>query len=142
MKHSHVLGNEFRKLGDSAIAATGWLNLAEDSDPTDQTAGRFPSDNVIEANHVHNIGIYGKQVACYHQTIACHNVLRGNVCYDGPRAAINFNDGMGGGTLSKVISSSTWCGRRTITARSTAGVAFPSTRSAALWPRKKAHSLR
>ena len=97
MKHSHVLGNEFRKLGDSAIAATGWLNLAEDSDPTDQTAGRFPSDNVIEANHVHNIGIYGKQVACYHQTIACHNVLRGNVCYDGPRAAINFNDGMGGG---------------------------------------------
>jgi hypothetical protein len=39
------------------------------------------------------------QVSCYHQTLACHNTITKNVCYDGPRAGFNFNDGMGGGNL-------------------------------------------
>ena len=96
VKDCSIVDNEFVKQGDNAIAATGWHSL---TDPTDQSASRFPSDNLIEGNHIHNIGIYGKQVSCYHQTIACHNVVRKNVCYDGPRAGINFNDGMGGGNI-------------------------------------------
>ena len=87
VKESTVFGNEFLKLGDNAIAATGWYDL---SNPTDQTHNRFPSDNVIESNHIHNIGIVGKQVACYHQSIACHNTVKKNVRLQLSFCAVSF----------------------------------------------------
>merc|ERR1712007_381516 len=41
----------------------------------------------------------GKQTSAYFQTLSSHNTVCGNVMYNDPRAAINFNDGMGGGDM-------------------------------------------
>ena len=46
---------------------------------------------------MHDVGIYGKQTSCYFQAITCGTSLIDNLCYNGPRAGINFNDGFGGG---------------------------------------------
>ena len=42
-------------------------------------AGAYPQDNVIEQNHIHTIGMTGKQVAGYFQSVAGHNTVRRNV---------------------------------------------------------------
>ena len=39
------------------------------------------------------------QVSCYFQAQTQRSTLRHNICFNGPRAGINFNDGMGGGNL-------------------------------------------
>jgi hypothetical protein len=39
------------------------------------------------------LGLYGKQVSAFFQTLACKNTISGNVIYNGPRSAINFNEG-------------------------------------------------
>jgi len=48
---------------------------------------------------MHEIGVFGKQTSCYIQSLAYRTTLKDNVCYNGPRAGINFNDGFGGGNL-------------------------------------------
>jgi hypothetical protein len=89
MNTAHTItGNEFANTGDSAIAAAGNANFA------DATSSDFPYGNRIEGNHFHGLGVYGKQSSAYFQTLSCRNSLVGNVMYDGPRAAINFNDGI------------------------------------------------
>ena len=39
------------------------------------------------------------QVSCYFQAQTQRSTLANNICFNGPRAGINFNDGMGGGNL-------------------------------------------
>jgi len=56
-----------------------------------------PVNNLISNNHMHEIGVYGKQTSCYFQSLAYRTTVKDNVCYNGPRAGINFNDGFGGG---------------------------------------------
>ena len=80
-----VTTSEMFLSGDSAIAALG------ESDLADGTKGDFPHENLFEYLHVHQIGIYGKQVSAYFQTVACHNTFRRSVAYSGPRAGINYN---------------------------------------------------
>ena len=87
----NITDNEFARIGDSAVVAYGR------ADGNDLTGGSFPQDNLIEQNHIHNIGIVGKQVAGYFQSIAGHNTIRKNVVYGGPRAGIVINDGAVGG---------------------------------------------
>ena len=41
----------------------------------------------------------GAQVACYFQAVAGRNTVADNVCYNGPRAGLNFNDGFLGGNV-------------------------------------------
>ena len=65
----------------------------------DGTNGDFPADNIIDSNHIHEVGALTKQSSPYFQTIACHNNITNNVMYNMPRAAINLNDGFGGGDL-------------------------------------------
>ena len=84
-RNTTIFENEFSLLGDSAIASVGYSNFA------DATEGDFPHYNTVEGNHIHDIGIYGKQTSGYFQTLSAHNTIRGNVMYNGPRAAINFN---------------------------------------------------
>jgi len=55
----------------------------------------------VIGNLVHEVGVYGKQVCAYVQSLACETELIGNVFFNGPRAGINFNDGFGGGNLLK-----------------------------------------
>ena len=88
-----VEGNEFVWAGDNAIAAVGTAHLIDGTD------GNQPRGTKILGNLVHEIGIYGKQVCAYVQSVACQTMLAGNVFFNGPRAGINFNDGFGGGNL-------------------------------------------
>jgi len=88
-----VEGNEFVWVGDNAIVAVGTADLI------DGTSGNQPRGTQILGNLVHEIGIYGKQVCAYVQSVACQTKLVGNVFFNGPRAGINFNDGFGGGNI-------------------------------------------
>ena len=89
----NISRSEFVWLGDSAVALVGRSELA------DATAGDFPSDISVMRNHMHEVGIITKQASPYFQTVAASNTVHGNVMYNGPRAGINFNDGVAGGDL-------------------------------------------
>jgi hypothetical protein len=43
--------------------------------------------------------VYGKQTSCYFQALTANTTLKDNVCYNGPRAGVNFNDGFGGNNM-------------------------------------------
>ena len=47
---------------------------------------------------MHEIGVYGKQTSCYFQALGQENRVEDNLCYNGPRAGINWNDGFAGGS--------------------------------------------
>jgi hypothetical protein len=53
----------------------------------------YPEYNVVTQNHVHEYGIYGKQTSCVYLSLVGHINVTNNVCYNGPRAHINQNDG-------------------------------------------------
>lgn len=42
---------------------------------------------------MHEIGVFGKQTSCFFQAKAARTLLQDNVCFNGPRAGINWNDG-------------------------------------------------
>ena len=63
----------------------------------DATDGAQPRYSLIEKNVISNIGLYQKQSSAWGQNKACRNTIRDNVIFNVPRAAINFNDGLGGG---------------------------------------------
>ena len=56
-------------------------------------------DNLVEANHMHDLGMYGKQISCVFQALAANTTLKNNLCYNGPRAGFNWNDGFAGGNV-------------------------------------------
>ena len=92
---STVAGNEFVYTGDSAIALLGAAVLADGSAPT------YPNHVTIARNLMHETGIFGKQSSCIAMSITANLTLIDNVCFNGPRAGINHNDGFGGGTLMR-----------------------------------------
>ncbi len=47
-------------------------------------------------NLAHELGIYTKQNSFFFQAESFNSVLDGNIAFNGPRAGVNFNDGMGG----------------------------------------------
>ena len=60
---------------------------------------RYPNGNVIARNHAHETGVYTKQTSCYAHQLSANASIVDNVCYNGPRAGVNVNDGFGGGNL-------------------------------------------
>jgi len=82
---------EFEWLGESAMVAWGHTQEWDGRD------GRQPRDTVVEFNVVREIGIYQKQSSPWFQAKTCNTILRNNLMFNLPRAAINFNDGFGGG---------------------------------------------
>ena len=95
VKHSSILFNEFVYVGDSAIVVTGSTNGILGVEET------YPDGNLFANNHIHEFGVYGKQTSCYFQSRGANNIVRDNLCYNGPRAGINWNDGFAGGNLVK-----------------------------------------
>ena len=65
----------------------------------DGSGGAQPRGNVVAHNLCRELGIWEKQSSCYTQFKASENVVAGNIMFNGPRAHINFNDGMRGGAL-------------------------------------------
>ncbi|XP_065181055.1 uncharacterized protein LOC135811743 [Sycon ciliatum] len=88
---SMISNNEFTLIGDTAMAAWGYTNLI------DGTSGEQPRRNRIEQNFIHEIGLYEKQSSCWFQAKSAQTTLRTNICFNGPRAGVNINDGFGGG---------------------------------------------
>eukprot|EP01062_Namystynia_karyoxenos_P023974 TRINITY_DN19300_c0_g1_i1.p1 TRINITY_DN19300_c0_g1~~TRINITY_DN19300_c0_g1_i1.p1 ORF type:complete len:935 (+),score=273.61 TRINITY_DN19300_c0_g1_i1:66-2870(+) len=84
--------NEFVWLGQSAVASWG---RAKDNMGTD---GEFPRYNTLTRNFVHEIGHIQKQSSFYFQAETAEAVIKDNICFNIPRAAVNFNDGFGGGS--------------------------------------------
>jgi len=90
---SIIGSSEFVHIGDSAIAFVGSTHGIDGTAPT------YPNNNSVSFNHIHEYGIYGKQTSCFFQAISANTSLMNNVCYNGPRAGVNFNDGFGGGNI-------------------------------------------
>ena len=93
VRSSAVMGCEFYACGDSAVVLVGSTDLFNG------TRGSYPAYNLIERNHMHEIGIFGKQTSGYFKGIARANIVKENVIYNGPRAGVNFNDGFAGGEV-------------------------------------------
>lgn len=65
----------------------------------DGTAGQQPRGTMVLDNIVYEIGLHERQSSGWSEAKACQSTVRGNIFFNMPRAAINKNDGFGGGTL-------------------------------------------
>merc|ERR1719453_869799 len=100
--------NDFSWIGDSAMAAWGHTGtcLNENCSKTlphkvgpDARGGEQPWGTKVLRNLVREIGLWQKQSSFWFQAATAQTQLIGNVHFNGPRAGINFNDGMGGGDV-------------------------------------------
>jgi hypothetical protein len=91
--NNSVLNCDFWRTGDTAVAAVGSTN------GVDGTSATYPAFNSITGNHFDTVGVETKQTSCYFKAKAHANVVSNNICHDGPRAGINFNDGFMGGEV-------------------------------------------
>ena len=92
---STVSDSEFTHLGDSGIVLAGSTISIDGSAPT------YPDKTMLARNHLHEWGIYGKQTSCVALQLSSNTTIVDNVCFNGPRAGFNYNDGFGGGNLFK-----------------------------------------
>lgn len=90
-QNASIIQNSFRWLGQNCIASWG---RPIDNDGTN---GDFPRYTLVEGNFAHEIGHRQKQSSFYFQAETAQVALRNNIVFNIPRAAINFNDGFGGG---------------------------------------------
>jgi len=90
-RYAAISQNEFVWLGQNAVAAWGR------TDEWDGTGGQQPRHTLLHGNLVHEIGNYQKQSSFYFQAASCENTISNNIVFNIPRAAVNFEDGFGGG---------------------------------------------
>eukprot|EP01006_Ploeotia_vitrea_P012578 TRINITY_DN33261_c0_g1_i1.p1 TRINITY_DN33261_c0_g1~~TRINITY_DN33261_c0_g1_i1.p1 ORF type:complete len:529 (-),score=47.31 TRINITY_DN33261_c0_g1_i1:125-1711(-) len=88
-----IAGNEFEWIGESAMASWGKTK------GFDGTPGEFPVGTQVLYNVAREIGITEKQSSCWFQAKTAQTLIKGNICFNGPRAGININDNLGGGTV-------------------------------------------
>ena len=88
-----IAHNEFGFLGENGVVSVGTVELNDGTKPT------YPRGNLMEANHIHDIGLWTKQVAGYTQFLTARATVRANVVYNTPRAGINLNDNFAGGNV-------------------------------------------
>ena len=88
-----VSRSAFEWIGDNAMATWG------ETEEYDATGGNQPRLTTIKGNFVHELGLYEKQSSAWGQAKACQTTIEGNIFFNMPRAAVNFNDGLGGGNL-------------------------------------------
>eukprot|EP01062_Namystynia_karyoxenos_P069365 TRINITY_DN64878_c0_g1_i1.p1 TRINITY_DN64878_c0_g1~~TRINITY_DN64878_c0_g1_i1.p1 ORF type:complete len:877 (+),score=269.51 TRINITY_DN64878_c0_g1_i1:79-2631(+) len=92
-----VTGNEMAFIGDSGVVLVGSLPGLGNDGSNASAPLTYPRDTVISGNHIHDIGLWGKQVSALFQAVSCRTTFSGNVVYNGPRAGLNINDGFCGG---------------------------------------------
>ena len=88
-----VAHSTFEWIGDGAMATWG------ETDEYDATAGEQPRFTTVRANLVRELGLYEKQSSAWGQAKACQSTIEDNIFFNMPRAAINFNDNLGGGNM-------------------------------------------
>jgi hypothetical protein len=77
---STIAENEFGFLGESAIVLVGSATLHDGTVPS------YPRNNHVIANHIHDIGLWTKQVAGFTQFVSARTTVARNVIYNTPRA--------------------------------------------------------
>ena len=103
-----VTRNDMNWIGGSAVAAFGWssdclysncsVKLPAKVGP-DGRGGEQPRGTVLAGNLVREYGVWQKQSSAYFGALAAATTIESNVFFNGPRAAINFNDPFGGGDV-------------------------------------------
>eukprot|EP01060_Flectonema_neradi_P004382 TRINITY_DN12821_c0_g1_i1.p1 TRINITY_DN12821_c0_g1~~TRINITY_DN12821_c0_g1_i1.p1 ORF type:complete len:937 (+),score=210.86 TRINITY_DN12821_c0_g1_i1:61-2871(+) len=103
-----ITNNDMSWIGDNAIATWGSTSKCLNKNCTksipyprgpDARGGNQPWHTLIQGNVVREVGIFEKQSSFYTHVAAGYTILRGNVHFNGPRAGVNFMDGMMGGDL-------------------------------------------
>jgi hypothetical protein len=89
--HVDIQRNIFEWIGENAIATWG------DTEGWDATKRTQPMKTLVEYNVFRELGIFQKQSSAWGQAKASLSTIRYNIMFNMPRAAINFNDMMGGG---------------------------------------------
>lgn len=84
--------NEITHTGANAVAVMGTMTGFDASAETTQ-----PRDTVIRSNLLTNVGQYNKQSGMVLVALCYRTVIDSNVMAVGPREAVNFQDGLGGG---------------------------------------------
>jgi len=95
-RHVVVDRNEAVWLGLGFIASWG-REPSDESRLNDGTEGDQPRYTVVTNNFIHEIGHIQKQSSFYFQALTALASIQNNIVFNIPRAAINFNDGFGGG---------------------------------------------
>jgi len=98
-----VNNSTFAFIGDSAVALWGYTNgESKENLPSgvgiDGTSGEQPRFTSMIGNIVREIGFNERQSSAFAEFKACQSHVEGNLFFNMPRAAINVNDGFGGGT--------------------------------------------
>ena len=105
-RNTSVIDSEFHLVGENGIVSWGYTADFPDAKRAvpipfgqggDASDGNHPKESQIKGNMFHEIGHFQKQVSCYFQAQSVATQLENNICFNGPRAGFNFNDGMGGG---------------------------------------------
>ena len=86
-KQTNIIRNEFSYIGDSAIATVGRIVMNDG-----YTVDTYPDKTIIDSNHIHDIGLIGKQTSALFSALTCRTTFINNILYNGPRAGININD--------------------------------------------------
>lgn len=98
-----INASHFAYLGGSAVAAWGYTASTDPTVPVgtgiDGTAGNFPRGTKIVGTICREMGTVEKQSSCYFGAKTAETVIRGCAFFNGPRAMINLNDMLGGGTV-------------------------------------------
>ena len=101
-----VSNSTFEWIGGSAMASWGDTSYKMNANGSktipwprgpDARDGNHPLGTKILNNIVNDIGIWQKQASMWFQATSAQSLVKGNVHFNGPRAGINVNDGMGGG---------------------------------------------
>ena len=88
-----VMWNEFVWLGESAVVLLGSVDGIDGVSNTDR-----PLFTNVIGNLMHELGVYIKQTAGVVQFLSSQSYIAQNVIFNVPRAGVNLNDGLGGGT--------------------------------------------
>ena len=86
-----ILNSVFEWIGESTVVLWG------DIDGYDGTGKVFPMDTLIQGNIFRELGIFQKQSSAVAHNKAVRTTIQYNIMYNMARAAVNFNDMMGGG---------------------------------------------
>eukprot|EP01043_Picozoa_sp_COSAG02_P018683 COSAG02_NODE_878_length_16266_cov_8.886559_8_plen_461_part_00 len=103
-----ILGNEFSYTGDNAMSSFGstgrclYQNCSVSLDYNsglDGRPGNQPRYTRVVGNLVRELGLWQKQSGAWSQHLTAATHLESNVFFNGPHAAVDFNDGFGGGDV-------------------------------------------
>eukprot|EP01052_Picozoa_sp_SAG31_P031072 SAG31_NODE_3254_length_4489_cov_1.441002_3_plen_164_part_00 len=85
--------SEFKWVGDSAIVLLGRTKPVQ---PCNGSNGEQPRGTQIVGNFIHEVGIWGKQGCGVFQALTMGTNISHTIVFNGPRAGVLWNDGMGG----------------------------------------------